>query len=53
MLWGRDRFDAAAKRAFEIRLLVAGGSAVQARSYFPRIKLCNSDCKPVSEADGR
>lgn len=35
MLWGHNRFDAPAKRAFEIRLLVVGDSLAQARGYMP------------------
>lgn len=53
MAWGRNCLDTAAKRALEIRLLVADGGLAQARAHFPDIEACNSGGRLVGETDGR
>lgn len=53
MAWWRDRFHAAAERAFNVRLLVADGGAVQARGDLPDVEGCEGGGTLVSETDGR
>jgi hypothetical protein len=52
MLWGRNRSDAPAKRAFEIRLLVVGGGLAQARRYMPDVEGSNGGGKLFGQTKG-
>ncbi|HET7102129.1 MAG TPA: hypothetical protein VFJ52_13330 [Terriglobia bacterium] len=53
MAWGRNRTDTTAKRALDIRLLVADGGLAQAWGRFPQIEACYSGGGLVGETDSR